>query len=203
MGQLRQPPMAPAPHPIFPTDQTKTAGQHEQQALPHRSTNLSEMLRTLRGRSLDQHDLTTAELIGLAINELEERLAVIDSQRQQISRQKRIISSAAKSAARRSSPLLPGELPRTAPPLAMRDNPPPNCFDPLELVVSEQTAMRALVRHYHWTHDGPDCLLRCRVLTPDELTPPAAAAAADAVVQLEEPTGSISDLAAAAANEVA
>jgi hypothetical protein len=159
------------------------------------------MLRALRGRRLDHGDLVTAELVGLAISELEERIAVIRSQQQQISRQKQRITSLMMGEVDIAGPLLPGELLRPAHPLPMRDNPQPDSRSPLEVVVSEKTAIRALVRHYNWVHDGPDTLLRCRVLTPAELSP-LDVDAAHLVEELAEALGTIADPAAAAALDV-
>jgi len=39
-------------------------------------------------------------------------------------------------------------------------SPPPDSRSPLELVVSEQTAIAALVRHYGWTHLNSGTLVR-------------------------------------------
>jgi hypothetical protein len=160
------------------------------------------MLRGLRGRRLDRGDLLTAELVGLAINELDTRLAVINSLRRKIDEERRRNAPLMMAEKTTSAPLLPGELPRQAPQLPMRDNPQPDSRSPLEVVVSEKTAIRCLVRHYGWIHDGPDTLLRCRVLTPAELNP-LDVDAAPLVEELVDVPGTIADLAAAADQEVA
>jgi hypothetical protein len=194
--------MAQAPHPAFPIDPDETYGQQEHPLQHSGRTHLIERLRALRGRRLDAGDLENANIIGLALSELNGLWKTIYHKNLQIDRQQEsldfyrlrleVYMPAEKLA---TAPLLPGELPRQAPQLPMRDNPPPDSRSPLEVVVAEKTAIRSLVRHFGWVHDGPDTLLRCRVLTPAELTP--------LVEELVEAPGTIADLAAAADQEVA
>ena len=194
--------MAQAPHPVFPIDPDETYGQQEHPLQPSGRTHLIERLRALRGRRLNAGDLDNAETIGLAISELNglwktiyHKDLLIYKQQENIDslRRKHEVYIAAEKLA--TAPLLPGEQPRQAPPLPMRDNPPPDSRSPLELVVSEATALRALVRHYNWVHSGPDRLLRC--------WPPTPTARAALVEELVEAPGTIADLAAAADQEVA
>jgi hypothetical protein len=90
-----------------------------------------------------------------------------------------------------------------APPLVWADNPPPDAVDPLAVVVSQQTAVRALVRNYGWVHVGSDTLVRPRY------QPCASAASSEpvpdrgVVVELVESHGSIAEQASAAAAAVA
>lgn len=221
-GPPRQTLVDPAPHPVFPTNPVQEPAQQLQPASPLPPTHLGEMLRALRGRRLDRGDLVTAGLVGLAINELDTRLAVINSLKKKIAeeREKNVLFMHSEWIT--SGPLLPGELPRQAPPLPMRDNPPPDSRSPLEVIVSQKMAIRCLVRHYGWTHHGANILFRPDwpgghvVTSPHaghsyncdpagDTTPhePDATAAADddQVEQLQESPGSIATAAAAAALE--
>jgi len=73
--------------------------------------------------------------------------------------------------------LLPGEAPRNPAHLVCEDNPAPDSRSPLETVISQQTAMKALVRHYGWVHHGANILFRpdwpggCEVTSPASTTP--------------------------------
>jgi hypothetical protein len=194
--------MAQAPDPVSPIDPDEIYGYQEISLQPSGRTHLIEQLRALRGRRLDAGDLENAEIIGLALSELDglwkiiyHKNRLIYGQQEKIDffRLKHEVYMAAEKLA--TAPLLPGELPRQAPQLPMRDNPPPNSRSPLELVVSEATALRALVRHFNWVHSGPDRLLRC--------WPPRPTAPAPLVEELVEAPGTIADLAAAADQEVA
>jgi len=194
--------MAQAPRPVVPIDPDGLYGQQVHPLQPSDRSYLIERLRTLRGRSLDAGDILNVEVFGLAISELDALWKIILHKDSAISRQLEAIDflrrklelhSAAEKLA--TAPLLPGEPPRQAPHLPMRDNPPPDSRSPLELVVSEATAIRALVRHYDWVHDGPDRLLRC--------WPPQTTAPAPLVEELVEAPGTIADLAATAVKELA
>ena len=103
----------------------------------------------------------------------------------------------------RSRVALPGESMAEAPPLTWAENPPPNEIDPLVVVVSQRTAVRALVRHYGWVHDGPDTLVRPRYPAGSSAAPPKPAPCGGVVEDLLEAPGSIADQAAAAAAAVA
>lgn len=96
----------------------------------------------------------------------------------------------------------PGESVADAPPLSWAENPPPNEVDPLVVVVSQQTAVRALVRHYGWVHDGPDTLVRPRYQVRPSVGSSGPAPGGGAVEDLVEAPGSIADHAAAAAAAV-
>jgi hypothetical protein len=193
--------MAQAPHPVFPIDTNERYGQQEHPLQPLFRIHLIERLRTLHGRRLDAGDLESAEILNLALSELEVSEEIISDKDLVICRQLEKVDYFCQKLKEymvadklATAPRLPGELPRQAPHLTMRDNPPPDTRSPLELVVSEATAMRALVRHYNWVYDGPDRLLRCRPLLPT--------APAPLVDELVEAPGTIADLAAAAAQEV-
>jgi hypothetical protein len=97
---------------------------------------------------------------------------------------------------------LPGERSAAAPPLPWAENPPPNDVDPLVVVVSQQTAMRALVRHYGWVHDGPDTLVRPRYQPCVLVASSEPASDREVVVDLVELPGSIAEQASAAAAAV-
>jgi hypothetical protein len=98
---------------------------------------------------------------------------------------------------------LPGDRSAADPPLPWGENPPPNMHDPLVVVVSQQTAVRALVRHYGWVHDGPDTLIRpCYPVGPSAASSETALCEG-AVEDLVEVPGSIADHAAAASAAVA
>jgi len=99
--------------------------------------------------------------------------------------------------------LLPGEPPRDPAPLPWEENPAPNSRSPLEMVVSQQTAMRALVRHYGWVHNGPNILIRPDWIGGCDVTSPANTSAEPPLIELQETPGEIADLAAAAAAAVA
>lgn len=112
----------------------------------------------------------------------------------------------------RSRVVPPGESMAEVPPLTWAENPPPNEVDPLVVVVSQQTAVRALVRHYGWVHDGPDSLFRPRYPWPrsscsgaagSSAAPPKPVSVVGAVEDLVEAPGSIAEQAAAAAAAVA
>jgi hypothetical protein len=76
-----------------------------------------------------------------------------------------------KPAAQPSGPLLPVEAPRNSQPIAWEDNPPPDSRSPLEVVVSQQTAMRCLVRHYGWVHLNAGHLIRPRRPQVEQISP--------------------------------
>ena len=193
--------MAETPHPTPPA----LLGEgDERQERPLRGAcpdRLVEHLRSLRGRRLDAGDLFNAEILGQALFEIEQSKGVIDGKDWVILRLRNeceylhhwLKEYAATEILARGR-LLRSELLQQASQLPMRDNPPPDSRSPMELVVAEPTAIRALVRHYNWVHDGPDRLLRCRSLLPTAAAPPMA--------ELVEPPGTIADLAAAAALEV-
>jgi hypothetical protein len=96
-----------------------------------------------------------------------------------------------------------GEAPRKTGPAALDDNPAPDSRSPLEVVVSQQTAMRALVRHYGWVHNGPNILYRPGWSGGREVTSPASTTAEPPLIELIETPGEIADLGAAAAAAVA
>lgn len=98
---------------------------------------------------------------------------------------------------------LPKESVADAPPLSWAENPPPSQVDPLVVVVSQQTAIRALVRHYGWAHDGPDTLVRPRYPDGPSAASSGPAPGGGAVEDLVEAPGSIAEQAAAAAAAVA
>jgi len=99
--------------------------------------------------------------------------------------------------------VLPGERSAVAPLLPWAENPQPNEVCPLVVVVSQQTAMRALVRHYGWVHDGPDTLVRPRYPVGPSVASSEPAPCDGVVEDLVEVPGSIADQAAAAAAAVA
>jgi hypothetical protein len=101
------------------------------------------------------------------------------------------------------SVLLPGEAPRNPDQLRLEENPAPDSRSPLELVVSQQTAIRALVRHYGWSHNGPNILFRPDWIGRREVSSPASTTAEPPLIELIETPGEIADLGAAAAAAIA
>jgi hypothetical protein len=89
-----------------------------------------------------------------------------------------------------------------SPPLSWADNPPPAAVDPLAVVVSQQTAVRALVRNYGWVHVGPDTLVRPRYQPCSSAASPEPAPDRGVVVDLVESPGSIAEQASTAAAAV-
>jgi hypothetical protein len=90
-----------------------------------------------------------------------------------------------------------------APPLAWADNPPPMDVDPLAVVVSQSTAVRALVRHYGWIHIGADTLVRPRYQPCSSAASSEPASDRGVVVELVDLPGSIAEQGSAAAAAVA
>jgi hypothetical protein len=95
------------------------------------------------------------------------------------------------------------EAPRVPDHLRLEDNPAPDSRSPLELVVSQPTAIRALVRHYGWLHNGPNILCRSDRSGDREVSSPASTTAEPPLIELIETPGEIADLGAAAAAAVA
>ena len=108
-----------------------------------------------------------------------------------------------KPAAMPTGPLLPGEAPSDPEPLPWKENPPPDSRSPLEVVISQPQAVRALVRHYGWRHCGAKTLFRPDWPGGHVVTSPATTPVDDSVIDLVEAPGSIADHAAAAAASVA
>jgi hypothetical protein len=94
---------------------------------------------------------------------------------------------------------LPGEPSEAAPLLPWAENPPPSMVDPLVVVVSQPTAVRALVRHYGWIHDGPNILVRPEWNGHREVDQGARPIKSERVLELVDDPGSIAEHAAAAA----
>lgn len=94
-----------------------------------------------------------------------------------------------------AGPLLPGEAPRNPAPLSWEENPAPDSRSPLEAVISQPRAIRALVRHYGWVHTEANTLYRPHWPFPNVLAPSIDPAKDGSVTELVDARESIGELA--------
>ena len=174
-------------------------------APPHQidRERLDAQLIYLRSKMIEEADQYGALIVKDASDLIDQQSELVASLKGLVNKQQMEMASYLSIAAMRPGPSLPGEAPSDPEPLPWKENPAPRSRSPLEVVVSQQTAMRALVRHYGWTHHGANILFRPDKPGGHVVTSPAGAPVDDSVIDLVEVPGSIADHAAAAAASVA
>ena len=191
----RGPPPArsmPAP-PLLPGESPVDDLDNSVEWLPERPTlgRLCLLAETLARKSLTRG----SKLILEAADKIREQEREIADLQALIAEHEGAALLGLKPAAIPAGPLLPGDTPRYPALFPWEENPAPDSRSPFEAVISQQQAVRALVRHYGWIHTEANTLHRPHWPFPNVSASSIGPDADDSVIELVEIGESIWELA--------